>query len=373
MKKAVGFVMMLLVGAILGYLLTHFLSGGAEAAARPSIPKTYKLSLLLCLPLVFLLVVGVHELGHVAVGLTQKFNFFGLTVGPFSWKPDDVGRIRFKWNTNLNVAGGVAIMLPDGAEDLRRRFMWFAAGGPLASLLLAGVFFLPVLVGWLDGLLFLWLLCFAVAGMSSLIFIATMLPFRAGGFASDGLRILTFAMNGPTAGADLAGLQALAHLRAGKPHADLSVEEMAAVSANPDVPAQQRVTMDYYRYLHALATDNITAAAALYDSVLDRLDVYPSGATGSFYLEKALFEARYRNNLAAAEQALALTTDSPFTEALSIHLAKAAIADLRGDDAALASELPGIEQGLAKSMDQSRVPVIRNWLLEWKSKTTAIK
>lgn len=370
MKKIVVFVLMLLAGVVLGYLLTHFLQGGSEAAVRPSIPKAYKLSLLLCLPLIFLLVVGVHELGHVALGLTQKFNFFGLTVGPLSWKSDDAGRIRFKWNTNLNVAGGVAIMLPDGAEDLRKRFMWFAAGGPLASLLLAGVFYLPVLMGWLDDLIFLRLLCFAIAGMSIAIFVATILPFRAGGFASDGLRILTFARNGTTAKADLTGLRALAHLRAGKPHAELPVEDMAEVSANQDVPAQQRVTIDYYRYLHALGTGDIAAAASLYDSVMDRLDVYPAGSSGGFYLEKALFEAKYRSNLPAAEAAMEEVTDSPFTEAVSVHLAKAAIAELKGDFAGLADELPGIEAGLAKYMDQSRVPVIRNWLQEWKNSVT---
>jgi hypothetical protein len=197
-----------------------------------------------------------------------------------------------------------------------------------------------------------------------------MLPFRTGGFASDGLRILTFARNGATAMADLTGLRALAHLRAGKPYTELPVEEMAAVSANEKVPEQQRVTMDYYRYLHAIGVGDIAKANSLYTSVMDRLDAYPSGTHGNFFLEQALFSAKYLNDLPAAEAAMEKVTSSPMTEPLSVHLAKAAIAELKGDTAALAAELPGIEKDLARSMDQSQVPTIRMWLTGWKGMVT---
>jgi len=61
---------------------------------------------------------------------------------------------------------------------------------------------------------------------------------------------------------------------------------------------------------------------------------------------------------------------SPFTEALGIHLANAAIAELKGDTTTLSAVLPEIEQSLAKSIDQSRVPTIRTWLSEWKDVVT---
>ncbi len=365
MKKILSFALLIVAGGMLGYFGAKFLMPERDAEAARLLPDGSGIYILLLLPVMYLLVVGIHELGHVVAGKTQNFDFFGLTVGPFSWKPKDGGGIKFAWNKSLNLAGGVAMMLPNGDERLRQRFTWFAAGGPLASLLLLGVCFLignPLPEGT-----FVRFLLFALGAFSGAIFVATILPFRAGGFASDGLRILTFARNGPTAAADLAGLQAMTHLRAGRPHEDLPAEEFAAVSADASIPAQQRVTMDYYRYLHALGVNDVLKAGELLASVLDRLDEYPAGTHGGFYLEQAIFEAQYRKDLEAAEVAFARYEDSPFTEALSLPLTRATIANLRGDRAAVLAELPTIEAALPKSMDQSRVPVIRQWLTEWKA------
>ncbi|MFT6000810.1 MAG: hypothetical protein ACI81P_003275 [Neolewinella sp.] len=180
------------------------------------------------------------------------------------------------------------------------------------------------------------------------------------------MRILTFARNGPAAAAELAGLRAIGHLQAGRPYAELPVVEMAAVAANEKISEQQRVTMDYYCYLHELGTENVAEATRLYASVMNRLEVFSSASHGNFYLEQALFFAKYLNDLPAAEAALEQVTKSPLTDALSVHLANAAIAELKGDTTALAAELPGIEKSLVKSIDQSRVPTIRTWLSEWK-------
>lgn len=369
MKKMLVFIAMLTGGGGIGYIGAKLILGDRDPEAVPLLPDGYGIYLVLLLPLFYLLVVGVHELGHVAAGKWQNFNFYNLTIGPFSWKPDENGRISFGWNTNLNLAGGVAVMLPGGDEDLRKRFMWFAAGGPLASLLMALLFMFLGAV--FDGSFFLRFAVYVIAALSGVIFIATMIPVRAAGFASDGLRILTFARNDATAMAELAGLRAIGHLRTGKPYAELPAVEMAAVSANEKIPEAQRVTMDYYRYLHALGTENTPQAKALYAAVLERLEVFPEAARGNFYLEEALFKAKYLKDLPAAEEALNKVTKSPFTEVLGVHLANAAIAELRGDYVALSAELPGIEKGLPRSIDQSRVPEIRSWLAEWEALAAA--
>lgn len=363
MKKVLSLFLMLGAGGLIGWGGAKLLLGARAPDKAPFLPDGYGIWLLLALPLLYLFVVGLHELGHVALGRLQNFQFYGLTIGPFAWKPDAEGKVRFHWNTSLNLAGGVAIMLPNGTKQLRQRFMWFAAGGPLASLLLAAVgyglsFLFPAPA-------FLHFLSLAICLFSLAIFVATILPFRAGGFASDGLRILTFARNGPTAAADLSSLRAAAHMRAGLPHSELPVDEFATVAANEKIPAQQRVTMEYYHYLHDVATGNIEAAAERYAGVMSRLDVYPAGTHGAFYLEQALFEAHYQKDLPAAEAALDQYTESPFTEALSVHLAEAAIAALKNDKKALEPLLPLIEAALPRSMDQSRVPLIKNWLKHW--------
>jgi len=127
--------------------------------------------------------------------------------------------------------------------------------------------------------------------------------------------------------------------------------------------------MDYYRYLHAAAAGQTSEASALLGSVIDRIDAFPAGTHGGFYLEEAFFRAHHQRDLPAAEAALAKFEPGPMVEPLGIHLANAAIADLKGDYSALAVELPGIEKGLPRTVDQSAVPQIRQWVKDWSAKT----
>lgn len=367
MKKTLFFLALLLAGAFFGYGMAKIFLGNTSNL----FPKQFGLFFILLLPLSYLLVVGIHELGHVLFGRWQNFDFYGLTVGPFSWRPDENGNIRFAWNTSLNLAGGVAVMLPRGTEHLAGRFVWFAAGGPLSSLGLALLLYLLATV--LPTGSFLAFMAGGLSLLSAVIFLATILPFRAGGFASDGMRILTFWRGGKIARADIAGLRTIAHIRTGQPYGDLPLAEMTAVAEDPDIPEQQRVTMDYYRYLATLAAGDRERAAALLRSVMDRLDAYPPGVQSSFYAEQALFEARYQKDLAAAEAAWDKFAPIPLTEPASIHLTRAAIADLREDYTALADELPGLRKGLPKMLDQSRRPIIKAWLTEWEEKVSVAR
>lgn len=359
---------MLTIGAALGYFGAKFF---LHDSGPSDYPKYYGLFILLLIPLIWLFTVGWHEIGHVVAGKTQGFTFYGFTVGPFAWKPGDNGRVKFQWNKNLNVAGGVAIMLPEGEERMSRRFTWFAAGGPLASLVLAALMYALHLV--LPTGSFLRLLALATGGMSAFIFIATILPFRTGGFASDGLRMLTFLRGGPLAEADLTGLRAIAHLRAGRPHAELPIDDFRRIANDEAIPAQQRLTLDYYRYYYTLATGEIEEASLLYASIMDRIDLYPPGSQGGFHLEQALFEAVYRRDADAAKIALEKVNEGPMIEAAYPPLVRAAIAGLSGNEAAVRAELPAVERGLSRLMDQSRVPVIREWIAAWrKGETPAV-
>jgi hypothetical protein len=141
--------------------------------------------------LVSLLTIGVHELGHAVLGNWQGFQLQWLTVGPFRWQREGK-QIRVRWNTSLAAAGGLLVSVPRGDHQLRRRYLRFVAGGPLASLLLASV----ALSGY--GLLatpaFRQPLGFSLvmtATVSGAIALVTLLPLHLGGFASDGARLLT--------------------------------------------------------------------------------------------------------------------------------------------------------------------------------------
>lgn len=364
MKKVVGFVAMLVIGGILGYAITHFFLAGSGAASS-SYPSHYAWIVLFLLPVIYFVVVGWHELGHVLAGKLENFTFHSFTVGPFAWKREDDGTIGFHWNRNLNVSGGVAIMLPEGNDKLAQRFARYAAGGPLSSAALG-------LICWAvhdlppEGSFFR-LLIMAVGLLSAVIFIATVLPFRAGGFASDGLRVVSLLRGGEDATADLAVLRAMGVLRAGLPYEQLPIAQFAAMEGNDNIPAIQRITGQYYRYLYHLSRNEVDVAEAKLKTVMDNLDSFPQGMEGGFYLEQALFFARYRRDLAAAEAALAAYTPNPTVEKMSLALVKAAIADLKGEQESVLAELPAIEAGLNRTLDKSRVPLIREWLNEWKA------
>jgi hypothetical protein len=58
----------------------------------------------LALPVLILVVLGTHEIGHLLGGLSQGMRFLLLIVGPFGWHASVSGP-RFEWNTNLALAG----------------------------------------------------------------------------------------------------------------------------------------------------------------------------------------------------------------------------------------------------------------------------
>lgn len=62
---------------------------------------------LLAIPVLILLVLSWHEIGHLLAGLSQGMRFLLLIVGPFGWHASTSG-IRFQWNTNVAFMGGLA-------------------------------------------------------------------------------------------------------------------------------------------------------------------------------------------------------------------------------------------------------------------------
>jgi len=68
-------------------------------------------------------VIAVHEMGHAIAGIAVKFDFKTYVVGPFMWEKDEIGW-RFKWNRNVNTAGGLVICMPIGTENYPNDFQF---------------------------------------------------------------------------------------------------------------------------------------------------------------------------------------------------------------------------------------------------------
>src|SRR5690606_38658246 len=82
---------------------------------------------------VYVACIAVHEAGHLLAGRLMGYRPLLFIAGPF--RIERVGdAIRFGLNRSIALAGGLAVCVPVGLDDLRRRTLVMAAGGPVASL-----------------------------------------------------------------------------------------------------------------------------------------------------------------------------------------------------------------------------------------------
>jgi hypothetical protein len=180
-----------LIGGVAGFIIAK--NGSALLVAFDG-PKWLKLLALLGLPMWWFVAVGFHEFGHVVGGWIGGGRLLLYVVGPFMWRRTPAG-LKFSWNRQVNLSGGLAACLPlDPGAVSAKRFATMIAGGPVSSLVLA------VLLAGVAGLLsvgepgtgraLLQHQAVFGAAISLLIFLVTALPGAAGGFKSDGRRFV---------------------------------------------------------------------------------------------------------------------------------------------------------------------------------------
>lgn len=192
LRQLAGFAGLALFGAALGYLGARYGVG----LMLPVAQKIHKLGVLLALPFIWLLVVGWHEVGHLAGGWMTGGRFLLLVIGPVMVRRTPAG-IRVMWNRNVNLAGGMAACLPlEPGRMTPRLAAVMILGGPVASMMLV------VVALWLaaalaaapgpvpSGLAMLQHAAVATAGLSLVIFLVTAFPGTAGGFKTDGKRVI---------------------------------------------------------------------------------------------------------------------------------------------------------------------------------------
>ena len=259
-----------LVGAVLGFYVGRY---GAMLARGQDLGTVAKVAIVASFPLVWLLAVAWHEVGHLAGGWAVGGRFLLLVVGPFRWQRTPQG-VRFSWNRRLNLAGGLAACLPSDDRDVRRRMATMIAGGPLASLLLAGLAcgaaqLLPTL-GWPAGSSIAWL----VAGMSALIFTVTAMPGEAGGFKTDGKRFLALRRRDAAAEQEAALLSLTVLALGGRRPADFAPATVAAATALDD-GSLNAVYGQFNAFHHAADRHDLPTAQRCLDRVIAGERVLP--------------------------------------------------------------------------------------------------
>ncbi len=192
LRQVAGFAGLALFGGVLGYLGARYGNG----IMLPVAHKIHKLGVVLALPFIWLLVVGWHEVGHLVGGWMTGGRFLLLVIGPVMVRRTPAG-IRVMWNRNVNLSGGMAACLPlEPGRMTPHRAAAMILGGPVASLLLVvGALWLAAAIAAAagpvpSGLAILQHAAVATAGLSLVIFFVTAFPGTAGGFKTDGKRVI---------------------------------------------------------------------------------------------------------------------------------------------------------------------------------------
>jgi len=354
-----------LLGGAVGILIGKYLGHAARPAAAAGKPWLTLAALLVLMPLGWLLAVLLHELGHALLGRYQGFRFHWLVVGPFMWKMR-AGRLRFEWNKNLNMAGGMVLCTPTGDHDLRRRFMAFAAGGPLGSAVWAGLalgayVLLPAPASEVGRMLRVGL--GASGGISGLLAVLTLIPMHTGGFYSHGARVLNLWRDGVAGQFEMAVVSALARSVAGVRPRELSRTLLEAAAARPE-ELPFKLYVHYFLYLAALDAGQLEPAAHHLAEYRLRLADTPAALQGTGWLESAFFAAAYQHDLVAARAFMAQARPSTHIAADVWPRAEAALARLAGDADRTRTQAQAALQALPNSLDQGSAHFYAEWLAD---------
>jgi hypothetical protein len=298
---------------------------------------------------------AIHEAGHLVGGALVGFRPVVIAVGPGAIVRAG-RRFQFRWLPPSHW-GPVAMAVPTTTERLRFRVACMVAGGPVASLAVAGALYVLAFAtgpSLLKGMLMF------VSVLSACIFVATVQPFGTGiGLPSDGARVWYLLRNRDAAKFDLAvfTLAGLTHGGVRPREWEKSVVDwMATRQPSP-------------AYELAAATAALCRAADLGDDVaanaqLQRLRaVYarvPRMLRADSAAEAAFWSATSGNDLAAAREFLrdaGGTLAEPYRRWTAEAAVRAAADDREGARAALARARASLSQGLGtpSALDRERI------------------
>ncbi len=189
-KKYSGMILLMLVGAVCGFLIVTEL----ETLGAMDLPFwQYMLTLLsmVCtLYLAFFLQIIVHESGHLICGLLTGYQFSSFRIGSLMWIRQD-GIIKFI-RFSLAGTGGQCLLLPPPMVDGKIPYVLYNLGGSLANLATAVVCFslFPLCN---SGILHFFLMMMGVIGAGYAL--VNGIPMNVGGVSNDGYNARSLGQN----------------------------------------------------------------------------------------------------------------------------------------------------------------------------------
>jgi hypothetical protein len=368
-KSKIVKILSLTAFALIGGAVGFFIGKMGGGAAVNSTPLSIKLLSLASIIPAFLGVVAWHEGGHAVAGIKMGFDFKMYVVGPFMWEKQSTGWL-FKWNKNVNIAGGLVLCLPTDTVNLNNRFTIFAAGGPVASLVLTalsygihGVFFKNNpshnMGIELAGNFF-----FITALLSLVIFFATAIPLRMGGFYTDGARVLRLQRGGDTARFESLILKLTANTLSGIRPKSINInelEEALAIAKRLDEPFGVYI----HGILHQAAFDNddVEKAEKHLLDYINEADNIPEGIRNSVWLDAAFFYAYGKQNLEEAEKFWQQFKPAAMIPQAQVFATEAALRFLKKDETAALSKIEEAVKELPNMIDQGVATALKDKLM----------
>lgn len=328
-------------GLALGYLLGK--SAPELPWLRQKLDALTTLDLLV-VPVLILLVLAAHELGHLLGGFSRGMRFLLLIIGPFQWTRAQDG-VVFRWNRHLGLMGGLAAATPDPAQPLVPQLRRLVAGGPLASLLL-GVLGLAGGL-WLDGRPGAYLVIFGFVSLG--IFVVTALPLHAGGFMSDGMQFIELRRGGASVTERQILLRLMGSSLGGIRPRDWDpalVQEAASIDGT--VPMRS-VAGRVFGLYHAMDRGDSAKLHEHATWLAQHLDGYPDGFRQSIALELCLL-ATLAGDLDGA-RAWWQRSRGGVVDGARRSLVEARLAALEGDATRCAAALAKARKALPRGMD----------------------
>ena len=257
------------------------------------------------------LALAVHEVGHAIGGRLRGMRLGMLIVGPVHIQREPDGRLSWRLNKRLSLAGGVVSSVPGSTRGLRRAMLSFAAGGPVTSILVGVLVFAiyvltdlrdtlaaqgPVQDALAAGVLFLGIVSVGIG-------FVTLLPINQGAFVNDGKRILKLLRPGAYADAYAAvmalGAYAVAQVPPGDQDPDLVVQAASlADGSHEDLAGRLAAHSD------ALHRGDVEAAGEHIRYLLDHHDAAYPPYRPVIDLAAAYFEGAYAGDAESARRRL---------------------------------------------------------------------
>jgi hypothetical protein len=360
-RKAFAMASMLVTGALFGAGVAWLATRWAPPAALAGWfgADHWNLLTLVSLPVVWLLAVAIHELGHLAGGRAAGMQALSYIVGPLQI---DFRADGWHWqrNRSWSTAGGLALVMPTPATT-RRGLMLMVAGGPLSSFVLAGlaIALVPLLSGWWAGL------AGALAVVSALIGLITSIPMRAG-LPSDGSQLLGLLRDDPNTRQRMVQLALLGATSVGTRPRDWDPTVVAQVdTATAD--ALTRSGSLWIAAVHATDRGDDAAADCHWQSLAELVnasddDAMAPGVRATWALAIAGWVASYRYDAALARSWLTAAAGA-MSDPASRALADAAILVADGSEpGAAATAIVRARTALGATPYRGLIPVMQDQL-----------